>query len=238
MYRRKQRHLVCAFSIFLASSWWLTGLAAQERASSQDASSPPDQIRSSYILGPDDQITIRAATAEEIAAEPIRIDMSGFIRVPMAGRLRAAGLTVEQLEAELAGRLKNYIWDPDVTVGITEFRSQPVSVIGAVKNPGVHQLQGHKTLVEVLSLAGGLDAAAGPKVKITRRLEWGHIPLKNAVADPTGQFAVAEVSLKAILDAKNPGENIVMRPNDVVSVPRAEMVYVAGQVQKAGGFTL
>jgi polysaccharide export outer membrane protein len=111
-------------------------------------------------------------------------------------------------------------------------------VIGAVKNPGVHQLQGHKTLVEVLSLAGGLDAAAGPKVKITRRLEWGHIPLKNAVADPTGQFAVAEVSLKAILDAKNPEENIVMRPNDVVSVPRAEMVYVGGQVLKAGGFVL
>lgn len=233
---RSRKRLVYGLAILLA--WSVTGAAAQEQRAPAAPDRAPDQVRSSYILGPDDQITIKAVAAEEIPAEPIRIDMSGYIRVPMAGRIRAAGLTVEQLETELSSRLKGYIWDPEVTVGITEFRSQPVSVIGAVKNPGIHQLQGYKTLVEVLSLAGGLDATAGPKVKITRRLEWGRIPLKNAVDDPTGQFSVAEVGLKAILEAKNPEENIVMRPNDVVSVPRAEMIYVAGQVLRAGGFTM
>ena len=198
----------------------------------------PEQLRSSYVLGPEDQIVIRALDAEEISDKPLRIDMNGYIRLPLAGRVRAAGLTIEQLEAELVSRLKAYLQKPDVAVSITEFRSQPVSVLGAVKNPGVHQLQGRKTLVEILSLAGGLNTDAGRSVKITRRQEWGKIPLRSAAADSSGQFSVAEVSLKAILEATNPEENIVIRPNDVITVPRAEMVYVIGQVQRAGGFVL
>jgi len=152
--------------------------------------------------------------------------------------VRAAGLTVEQLEAELVSRLKAYIQKPEVAVSITEFRSQPVSVLGAVKSPGVHQLQGRKTLVEILSLAGGLNTDAGHSVKITRRQEWGKIPLRNAASDPSGQFSVAEVGLKSIMEATNPEENIVIRPHDVITVPRAEMVYVIGQVQRSGGFVL
>jgi polysaccharide export outer membrane protein len=128
--------------------------------------------------------------------------------------------------------------EPDATVTITAFRSQAVSVLGAVRNPGVHQLEGRKTLVEILSLAGGLDQAAGPTVKITRRLEWGRIPVRNTRDDPTGQFSVAQVSVKAILDARSPEENILIRPHDVISVPRAEMIYVTGQVMRAGGFVL
>lgn len=197
-----------------------------------------NSLRSAYVLGPEDQITIRALDAEEISDRPTRIDMTGYIRLPLVGRLRAAGLTIEQLEAELASRLKTYIKDPQVAISISEFRSQPVSVIGSVKNPGVHQLQGRKTLIEMLSLAGGLAEDAGPAVKITRLLEWGRIALPNAADDPTGRFSVAEVSLKSIMDARNPEQNIVIRPHDVISVPRAEMVYVTGQVRRSGGFVL
>ena len=99
-------------------------------------------------------------------------------------------------------------------------------------------MQGRKTLVEMLSLAGGLDTTAGSKLKITRRLESGRIPLPQAADDLTGQFSVAEVSLKSILDAKNPEQNILVKPYDVISVPKAEMVYVIGQVQKTGGYIL
>jgi polysaccharide export outer membrane protein len=123
----------------------------------------PEQLRSTYVLGPEDQIAIRALDAEEISDKPLRIDLSGYIRLPMAGRLGASGLTIEQLEAQLVERLKTFIRESEVPVSITEFRSQPVSVIGAVKNPGVHQLQGRKTLIEILSLAGGLDRAASPQ---------------------------------------------------------------------------
>jgi polysaccharide export outer membrane protein len=183
-----------------------------------------------YILGPGDQISARVLNVEEINDKPVPIDLSGDIRLP--------GLTATQVEAEIAKRLKGYVLHPDVSVTVAEFRSQPVSVLGAVKTPGIQQVQGSKTLYEMLSLAGGLDTTAGPTLKITRRLDRGRIPLPNAKDDPTGQFSVAEVSVKSILDARNPAENILVQPNDVISIPRADTIYVLGQVQKAGGFVL
>jgi polysaccharide export outer membrane protein len=75
-------------------------------------------------------------------------------------------------------------------------------------------------------------------VKITRRLEYGRIPLPGAVDDPTHQFSIAEVQLKSVLEAKNPEYNILIRPHDVISVPRAEMVYVIGEVGHAGALPL
>jgi polysaccharide export outer membrane protein len=217
----------------------LLALALAGRAQAPPAPEASEgQLRSTYVLGPDDQITVRALDVEEISEKPTRIEMSGHIRLPLVGRIEAAGLTVEQLENEIARRLKEYVKEPEVSVSIVEFRSQPVSVIGSVRSPGVHQLEGRKTLVEILSLAGGLADDAGYSLKITRRLEWGPIPLKTAQNDATAKYSVAEVRLKEILDASKPEENIVIKPYDVISVPRAEMVYVTGQVQRAGGYVL
>jgi len=154
------------------------------------------------------------------------------------GRFTAAGLTVPQFEAELNRRLKTYIREPDIVVSIAEFRSQPVSVIGAVKLPGTHQLQGRKTLVEMIALAGGFREDAGNAVKISRALDWGKIPLPNAAVDPSGKYSVAEVRVKEMLEAVDPRNNILICPNDVISVPRAQLVYVIGDVKKAGGFIL
>lgn len=125
---------------------------------------------------------------------------------------------------------------PQVTVGIQEFQSQPVSVIGAVTTPGVHHLQGNKTLIEALSAAGGLRPDAGNTVKITRMLAYGKIPLANATNDSTGQFSVAEVKIRNMMEASNPSDNILVKPHDTISVPRAKMVYVIGEVPKSGGF--
>ncbi len=209
-----------------------------QNSDKNEQSEKEEWIRVAYTLGPDDQLTIRALDSEELNEKAFRIDLGGFIRLPMIGRLHVAGMTVEQLESELTQRLKVFLVHPDVSISVTEFRSQPVSVFGAVRNAGVHQVQGRKTLVEMLSAAGGLEEAAGSTVKITRRLEWGRIPLKTAMDDPTGQFSVAEVKLNSILHANNPEENILVRPYDVITVPRAEMVYVVGEVQRAGGFVL
>src|SRR5207342_275340 len=97
----------------------------------------------------------------EISDKPILIGTDGYIRMPMVDRLRAGGLTVNQLETQIAARLKPYIQNPQVSVSVVEFRSQPVSVLGAVATSGVVQLRGHKTLFEVISAAGGLRAEAG-----------------------------------------------------------------------------
>ena len=195
-------------------------------------------VPSEYALGPGDQIAISALEAEEISGKPILIESNGNIEVPLMGRVHAAGLTVEQLQEELATRLKTYVKDPQVSVNVTEMHSQPVSILGSVASPGVHQLQGRKTLVEMLSLAGGVRPDAGYEVKITRKLEWGPIPLPGANTDPTGQFSIGEVVLRDIMEAKSPEQNIFIMPHDIISVPRAEMVYVIGDVMKAGSIVL
>jgi polysaccharide export outer membrane protein len=131
-----------------------------------------------------------------------------------------------------------YIEEPDVAISVAEFHSQPVSIIGAVGSPGLHQLEGHKTLVEMLALAGGLRPDAGPTAKITRQLEWGRVPLPNAKDDPSGRFSTAEVSLKSIMNANDPEKNIAICPQDIISIPQAEMVFVLGEVTKTGGLAL
>jgi polysaccharide export outer membrane protein len=217
---------------------WLTFAAGMSMAWAQDTGVAPARQVTSYVLGPDDQINIRALDAEEISDKPLRIGIDGNINLPLVGRLRAAGLTTEQLEAELETRLKTYVISPHVAVSILEMRSQPVSVIGAVGTPGIHQLQGHKTLVEMLSLAGGLKQEAGYSVKIARRVEWGPIPLPYAVKDPDGQFSVAEVPLRGIMEATNPAANLAIMPEDVITVPPAELVYVIGDVNRPGSIVL
>jgi len=195
---------------------------------------------SGYVLGADDQILIRALDGFDLGDKPVLIGTNGDITLPLIGRVKAAGLTVEQLETELASRLKAYVKEPQVSVTVTEFRSQPVSVFGAVATPGVVQLRGRKTLYEVLSMAGGPRETAGSTISITRLMENGPIPLPGAGPDPTGRYNSAELDLQEILDGKNPAANIEIKPHDVISVSQgnARMVYVVGDVQRAGAFNL
>jgi polysaccharide export outer membrane protein len=211
---------------------------AQQPAAGVAQPAVPQPARITYLLGPDDTVTIHAQNAPDLSEKPFRVDAAGEIKLPMIGRIHAGGLTTEQLEAEIVTRLKVYLVEPEVTVGITEFRSQPVSIVGAVAAPGVHQLEGQKTLVEILAIAGGLRPDAGPTVMITRRIEFGRIPVPGAVDDPTHQFSIAEVKLKSVMEGKNPEYNIAIRPHDVISVPHAEVVYVIGEVNHAGALPL
>ncbi len=191
-----------------------------------------------YILGPDDQIVVRVLDIEETTDKPIRLDLSGDVDLPFVGLVHAGGLSTRQLKQALAEKYARFVKNPQITVSVAEFRSQPVSVLGEVAKPGVHQLEGNKTLYEVLSLAGGLKPEAGYSVKITRRKEWGPLPLPRAILDSTGNFNVGSVDIRSILEATHPEANIVIKPDDIISVPRARLVYVSGAVRKAGGFVM
>ncbi|HMF75055.1 MAG TPA: polysaccharide biosynthesis/export family protein [Bryobacteraceae bacterium] len=195
-------------------------------------------IRSGYILGPADQLTIFVADLEDFNDRPVQVDLRGDVNLPVAGRVHAAGLTTDRLEKEIEKRLSTILNEPRVVVEIRQFHSQPVSVLGSVNSPGEHQLEGRKTLFAILSAAGGLRADAGNAVKVTRSLKWGRIPLPNAQDDPTGQYSVASVSAKSIINATDPAENIVIRPEDVISVTKADLVYCVGSVHKPGGFAM
>ncbi len=195
-------------------------------------------LLNNYPLGPGDDLEISGAEIDRPPDRSARIDSEGAVQVPLVGRVHVAGLTVEQAEQELNKQLSEYIRTPQIAINVRELRSQPISILGAVNSPGVHQVQGHQTLLEMLSQAGGIQADAGYSIRITRELAWGCIPLPNAQLDASGQFYVAWVDLKDIMEAKNPEENIQIFPHDVISVPKAEKVYVIGDVRRAGGFAL
>jgi polysaccharide biosynthesis/export protein len=197
-------------------------------------SAPAIENGAEYLLGPGDQIKVWALGVEEITDKPIRVDPSGDIDLPLVGKVHAAGSTTAQLKAELIQRLSKDLLKPQVSVELVDFGSQPVSVLGAVNHPGVHQLQGRKTLMEVISLADGLRPESGPRVNISRQIQYGSIPLPSAQPDPTGKFSVASVGVKDLLAGTHPMENILIYPNDVVTVPPAEAVFVIGAVHKPG----
>jgi polysaccharide export outer membrane protein len=209
-------------------------------APAQESADTAKRTVSGYVLGPDDEIVIRAIDAPEISDKPVLIGTNGNITLPMIGRVKAGGLTVEQLEAELTTRLKAFIQEPQISVTVTEIRSQPVSVFGAVTKPGVVQLRGRQTLYEVLSMAGGPRDTAGSILTLTRPRQSGEIPLPGARVDPTGQFSSVELNVQEVIEGKNPAANIEIKPYDIISVSEASsnMIYVVGDVQKAGAFTL
>jgi polysaccharide export outer membrane protein len=192
----------------------------------------------SYLLGPGDQISVTLRDRKEIEIKPTVIGLDGTVELPYAGRLRAEGLSTEQIAREIESKLTSVVRDPKVTVEVTDYGSQPVSVLGAVNRPGVVQLRGRKSLVEVLSLAEGLKTEAGNVIKITRVKSYGPVPLTNAKEDVTGQYVTADVSIKGLLSGSAPEANIQIRPHDVITVPRAELIYVLGNVHKPGGFPL
>jgi polysaccharide export outer membrane protein len=191
-----------------------------------------------YRLDPGDQISVHVRNLEEIPDKPYTVDEGGFVHLPITGEVQVGGKTSDEVESSLNQLLRRYLVDPDVTVSITTFHSQPITILGAVASPGIHQLEGHKLLFEVISLVGGLRQDAGYKINITRMLTHGRIPLPNAVDDPTGKFSRASVTIQSVLDASDPAENIEIKPNDVISVPRGELIYVIGAVRKPGGFVL
>ena len=137
------RNVYHRMSLLLLFAFAVTSSAAgQQAAEGGVPPAPPTHTQpeeaNEYVLGPGDQIKIWALGLEEISNQPIRIDPSGSIDLPLLGRLRVGGLTVEKLKELLVKRLAVEVRSPVVSVDIVEFGSQPVSVVGAVATPGVH----------------------------------------------------------------------------------------------------
>jgi polysaccharide export outer membrane protein len=193
-----------------------------------------------YILGPEDVINIDVFNVPELS-KTVRVANDGQITLPLIGRVQAAGLTAEQLRQELAEKWgENYLQDPQVTVFVSEFKAKPVSVIGAVERPGLYPLTGQRTLIEMLSMAGGFGkkntSPAGRTVLITRKGGFKDLlPVEGMHVRGPDQI---EVDLNRLLYTKDEALNIEIRPLDIISVSKADVVYVTGAVKRPGGFVL
>ena len=215
----------------------MQALADDRLATGKGETPAPAEVAILYILRPDDEIVLRSLQVKELTDKTFKIDQNGEINLMLLGRVQIGGHTVIEAEALIATKLEIYYVNPDVVMSVSSMHSAPVSVIGAVGTPGIQQIRKQTTLLDLLSSAGGVRTDAGPVAKITRPKASGPIPHPSARQTASGDY-VAEADLKSLLDARNPAENIVIEPHDVVSIPLAEVIYVVGNVKKAGGFPL
>lgn len=178
-----------------------------------------------YQLGPDDQVSIAVLQAPELNTTT-RVSEQGFVSLSLIGAVQAGGRTAAELEAAIEAELgRKYIKNPDVSVQVLDVRSRPVSVMGAVQRPGIVQVQHSTTLLDVLSMAGGLTPEAGDTVVVVRKGG-------NETAAPI------EIKLKALLEARDPATNLAVQAGDVVNVRAADVVYVVGAVNKPGAYAM
>lgn len=197
-----------------------------------------ERLRPNYVLQPGDQILVRAFEMEEVSDRPYLIDGDGFITMPILGRVKAAGLSVEKFEATLVEMLRQYVRQPQVTVTVTQFSSEPVFFIGAFNQPGIYPLSGKRTLVEMMAVVGGLAPTASRRLKVTRRIEQGRIPLPSAQETPDGKGTFVDIDIKVLRENVNPAEDLVLQPFDVISAERAEVIYMTGGVGRQGPLVL
>lgn len=221
-----------------------------EQASEQGQFTAAESRENASRIGADDLLEITVFEASEMN-RTVRVSTSGEFSFPMLGPVRADGLTPTQLESVLEELLrKSYLRDPHVGVFVRELQSHPVSVVGAVKAPGVFQIQGAKPLLQVLSMAQGLSDDAGDTVLITRDRELpesGVLVARAAVESALNDQGVLQeeeraatemINLRNLMGTSDPGLNVLVRPGDIVKVTYARIVYVVGEVHKPGGFVL
>jgi polysaccharide biosynthesis/export protein len=188
-----------------------------------------------YVVGPQDVLAITIWDQADLAGK-FAVETDGTFTFPLIGRVKAGGLSLRELELELRTRLADgYFTDPQVTVAVEQYRSQRIFVVGEVRSPGTYPLTGDMTLIEALSKAGSTTPSAGDQGLVVRAAGGrAHGPL---MPDETGGAEVVKVDLKA-LQSGAMERNVALRDGDTIFVPKAESVYVYGQVRSPGAYAL
>jgi polysaccharide biosynthesis/export protein len=198
-----------------------------------------------YVIGSGDLVGIEVFDVPELSRE-VRVNETGFISLPLIPvKVHATGLTTFQLQDKLAELLQTngLVSAPQVSVSLKEQRSQPITVIGAVKNPMVIQAIRQTTLLQTLSQAGGIADDAGSTVIVTRPAAPTMGPedsdINNNDNDKVpGAGQTFTIGLSDLLESGNSTFNIPVLGGDVVSVPHAGIIYVVGAVSRPGGFVM
>ncbi len=181
----------------------------------------PVYVAGEYKIGPQDLLEIRVFDRPELS-QTVRVQEDGSITLPLLEKVQAAGLTVYELEKALSSLLEaRWMKTAYVTVFIREY--QRVSVTGAVKTPGMYQLIGQTSLLQIISMAGGLTEQAMDEIYIYR--ESGN-----------GEKERITINIIDLMSNGNQSLDVALQPKDVVIVPVDQIitVYVYGEVKKPG----
>jgi polysaccharide export outer membrane protein len=180
-------------------------------------------------IGNDDLIGVTVYDAPELT-RTVRVSSGGDISLPMVNRpIHAAGLYPADLEKGIVAALTedHVLVDPVVTVSIVEYRSHPITVVGAVKMPVTFQAAGNVTLLDAISRAQGLTDNAGSEILVSR-------PAPDADGKPS--MLVQRIPVRGLLDGTNLSLNLSLQGGEVVRVPEAGRIFVVGDVKKSGAF--
>jgi polysaccharide export outer membrane protein len=180
-------------------------------------------------IGKDDLIGITVYDAPELT-RTVRVGSDGDIRLPMLRQhISAAGLYPAELETAIAAALTdgNVLVDPIVSVSVVEYRSRPISVSGAVKNPVTFQATGTVTLIDAISQAGGLTENAGAEILVSKP--------SSATSDKSA-LLIQRIPVRGLMGGEDPAMNLHLDGGEDIRVPEAGRVFVLGRVKHPGAF--
>jgi polysaccharide biosynthesis/export protein len=174
-------------------------------------------------LGAGDLLEISVYNVPELTTKA-RVSNSGDIYLPLIDYVHVADLTLEEAQTVIEKRLVDggYVRNAHVTIFLDESASQGVTILGEVMRPGIYPALGDRRLYDMISAAGGFAPSAGRKISIVRQHDSSSPITVNLPRD------LAE-------DAK---DNIEIRPGDTITIPRAPIVYVVGEVGRPAGLLI
>ncbi len=204
-----------------------------------------------YQVGPEDQLDI-VVYGQDALHRTLRVNGQGEIIMPLVGAVKVAGLTAQEIETRLMELYDaHFLVNPQITVAVKEFLHQRVAVTGAVNKPGSYEIIGPRTLLEVLSMAGGFSnqgtpsgggAQAGDVVNVTRHQNAPDLATKamqgGAVQPFAPQSETVVIDLRRLMSGQDPRLNLTVRNGDVVYVPFAGTAFVLGAVKKPGNIAV
>ncbi len=195
-----------------------------------------------YVIGPQDVLTITIFDQQDLGGK-FTVEADGTFTFPLIGRFRAGGLTLRQVEEGLRKELANgFFRNPQLSVTMEQYRSQRVFLVGEVRNPGTYPLTGNMSLIELLSRAGSMTDDASGEALIVRPKEGKPIegPLLPRVAGGSASDDAAEVITIDITRLQNGqlSQNTQLHDNDTIFLPKADVIYVFGQVKNPSSYKL
>ncbi|QGZ41779.1 polysaccharide export outer membrane protein [Pseudoduganella flava] len=176
-------------------------------------------------LGAGDVVKISVYGSPDLTTET-RISQSGVITFPLVGQVQLGGLELPAAEKKLAGLLESggFIRKPQVTILVTAISSQQVSVLGQVNRPGRFPIEGKRTMLDMLALAGGTSIDGADTVTLIRKR--------------SGNVTKETVDIVEMMRTGELQRDVELGADDILYVERAPRFYIYGEVQRPGAFKL
>jgi polysaccharide biosynthesis/export protein len=230
-----------------------SGAQSPARSSGARGSNVLVSLEQDYRIGPNDVIDVQIDNAPELSRS-FRVTASGTFLMPYLGRITAVQKTPEELAQFITNGLRGeYLKDPKVTVAVKEYNSRTFFIQGAVRSPGVFQIEGTPSLLELITLAGGLAENHGSTAFIIHKLKHAVSPAGEPNPDATvtparvadhgteaeeaPKYELRSANINGLLKGRFEQDTFI-EPGDIVNIPPSDVFFVAGEVNKPGSFVL